>query len=945
MELVRYAAAAARGGWRRTLGAMVAVFMAVTSFVLLTGTAETQRLEVTGTIEDNIRGAYDILVRPVGTATGLEKEKGQVRANFLTGAFGGITLDQVEQVKAIGGVDVAAPIAMLGSILYYLPFRIDISDAVPEGKERYLVRYRTSVQSRGGNVDLPAGNGFMYVTSQPFTSLSSGMASISEEVDGTTAFPCSGYGGASDVVEKMKSDEPFAVTCHSLVTPEDPATTHSIIAPVGTVQLPMWTSIPLQMAAIDPVEEAKLVGLDETVVAGRFLTADDSWTPSEATPENPFGIPPQAPALLVSSAEADYQVTATIDLLPDESTSAYLEINPMDRKAIETATMKQPVTVPLGERAALTSDLYDAFLAAHLPGKDHLETLDEAFGENTLRVDWLLQTGEVSFAPGLPLRPQPTVLSEDATKILEIAGPETSTDTALRPLTLVGGEEYLRSNGGGSGEMGCEDQSECWSLITLPVVGHFDPKQVEQGAALGRVPLQEYEVPQLNLVDDVAKEALDTDRLLPDLNPAGYAQSPPSVLISIASLPVMRASQLKAIEDDPISAIRVRVSDVTGVDEVSRERIRLVAQQIVDATGLEVDIVLGSSQVTQRVELPETKLGSPALAIDELWSQKGVAVKIAQALDLKSLALFGLILASSALTVAVVARASMAARRHELAVLMVSGWPARRITAMLLIEAVLIGLAAGIVGAVVSWPLAGVLGVAFDATRAAWAIPIAVGLTVLASLAAAFSAGRRPPIETLGPAVSSGRGAILPLTGPISLGLVGLLRRPGRLVAGAAAGGLGVGALVFLGAVTSAFQGAVVGSLMGDVVAIQVRAPDVVAAVMLAVLATISIGVILLLGITEDARGYAALAAAGWQTNTLVVAMCAQAVAIALVGAVLGVGIASVAMAVVLGTLPAHAWLWAGAVTLGAVAVSLLVAVATGSVLRRLDLARLLAGD
>ncbi len=941
MELIRYAAAAARGGWRRTLGAMLAVFTAVTSFVLLTGTAETQRLELTAAVEDNIRGAYDILVRPVGSATGLEKEKGQVRANFLTGSFGGITLEQAEKVKAIGGVEVAAPIAMLGSVLYYLPFRIDITDVVPEGKERYLVRYQTSVQSRGGNVDIPADKGLLYVTERPFTSSESSFDYF-EDVDGVTRQPCGTY------EEISQPEEPLRVTCLSRMTPEDPSRVHPVVAPAGRVQLPLWTTIPLQMAAVDPVEEAKLVGLDDAVVAGRYLTDSDAWFPSVATPENPSGAPPQAPALLVSSVEADYQVTATIDLLPDESTAAYLELRPGDRKAIEAATMKQPVTAPLGERKALTSDLYDTFLAANPPGKDQL-TLEEAFGKGALTLPWLLQTGEVTYAPGLPLRPQPIVLGADEAKVLDIIGPRTSLDTALRPLTLVGGEEFLRSNGGFGTDMeaceGQEDPSACWSGVVLPIVGHFDPSKVRQGAELGRVPLQEYEVPRLELVGDDAKELLGTDRLLPDLNPAGYAQSPPSVLVPIASLPAMRASQLKAIEDDPISAIRVRVAGVTGVDQVSRERIRLVAQQIVDATGLEVEVLLGSSQTTQRVELPETELGSPAVAVDELWSQKGVAVKIADALDLKSLALFGLILASSALTVAVVARASVAARRHELAVLMVSGWPAGRITAMLIVEAVLIGLAAGLVGAAVSWPLAGALGVAFDAARAAWAVPIAVGLTVLASLAAAFSAGRKPPIETLGPAVSSARGALLPLTGPISLGLAGLLRRPGRLLAGAAAAGLGVGALVFLGAVTSAFQGAVVGTVMGDVVAIQVRGPDVVAAVMLAVLATISIGVILMLGITEDARGYAALAAVGWQTNRLLVATCAQAVAIALVGAVLGIAIASITMAVVLGMLPAHVWLWAGMVALGAAAVSLLVAVSTGGVLRRLDLARLLAGE
>ena len=68
MDIWRYALAQLRGGWRRTLASALAVLTAVTSFVLLTGSATTERLVVTDTLNRN-RGAYDILVRPAGSAT------------------------------------------------------------------------------------------------------------------------------------------------------------------------------------------------------------------------------------------------------------------------------------------------------------------------------------------------------------------------------------------------------------------------------------------------------------------------------------------------------------------------------------------------------------------------------------------------------------------------------------------------------------------------------------------------------------------------------------------------------------------------------------------------------------------------------------------------------------------------------------------------------------
>ena len=69
-----------------------------------------------GTVAANFRSAYDILVRPKGSATDLEREQGVVRPNFLSGQFGGITMKQYEQIKAISGVEVAAPIAMIGYV-------------------------------------------------------------------------------------------------------------------------------------------------------------------------------------------------------------------------------------------------------------------------------------------------------------------------------------------------------------------------------------------------------------------------------------------------------------------------------------------------------------------------------------------------------------------------------------------------------------------------------------------------------------------------------------------------------------------------------------------------------------------------------------------------------------------------------------------------------------
>ena len=55
------------------------VAVGVCSFVLLTGSAQVSRLEVTQTVDANYRSSYDVLVRPKGSQTVIEERQGTVR--------------------------------------------------------------------------------------------------------------------------------------------------------------------------------------------------------------------------------------------------------------------------------------------------------------------------------------------------------------------------------------------------------------------------------------------------------------------------------------------------------------------------------------------------------------------------------------------------------------------------------------------------------------------------------------------------------------------------------------------------------------------------------------------------------------------------------------------------------------------------------------------------
>jgi putative ABC transport system permease protein len=96
-------------------------------------------LRTVGIVSAHFVPAYDILVRPKGTRTALESRTGTIQPNFLSGLYGGITMAQYRQIAQIPGVQVAAPIAMVGYSLLVsqLSFPLPAADLSRPGRQLY----------------------------------------------------------------------------------------------------------------------------------------------------------------------------------------------------------------------------------------------------------------------------------------------------------------------------------------------------------------------------------------------------------------------------------------------------------------------------------------------------------------------------------------------------------------------------------------------------------------------------------------------------------------------------------------------------------------------------------------------------------------------------------------------------------------------------------------
>ncbi|WP_053075154.1 ABC transporter permease [Ornithinibacillus californiensis] len=106
--------------WRRKerfILLIIGAFIVSAGLTYLIGLSETNKGTIVDTLQKRWTASYDIVVRPEGTRSVTEDKK-LLEPNYLSGLSGGISLEQYETIKAIPGIEVAAPIAMLGYTSY-----------------------------------------------------------------------------------------------------------------------------------------------------------------------------------------------------------------------------------------------------------------------------------------------------------------------------------------------------------------------------------------------------------------------------------------------------------------------------------------------------------------------------------------------------------------------------------------------------------------------------------------------------------------------------------------------------------------------------------------------------------------------------------------------------------------------------------------------------------
>ncbi|MGL5406184.1 MAG: FtsX-like permease family protein [Propionibacteriaceae bacterium] len=920
MGLLRYVLSRMRGDRKRVGAIWLTICFAVTSFCVLAGSAATQHLEVTQSVEENFRTNYDILVRPKGSIAQLEAEQGLIRGNAQSSVYGGISFTDWEKITHINGVEVAAPIAMMGQVMHSVAVVINLAEAFPENQERALVHITGHVVSRNGHLNLPWSGVWVYLTraqlQEDHIAISSGgelSGPIRENIAGKSYYP--GIAGKSKEVPKQNNSLKDSWSDREDIDVIDQGSSKN-----RGYNFTLVLNLPISVAAIDPASEQRLLNMESTVTSGRWLTAADQWQISEVEGTKRASIPTVLNKEVSSDFRGEVQVDSFTATAAEEFARFSLDSNSSNSNFLKGLTPTSSKKCCISDAVTMWSEAIDKTTKKSDSSKEII--VNTGF----VRPDSVqIKRNSDAMIPE-PVEPD---LTKDYTEV-GFAPVPTFADTGYRKLDFLPAINSISQN-----------QS---NDVALEPVGVFDGSKIMQGPALAQVPMELYSSVPVLPADAATKEIVG-ERMLSDLNPAGYLQPAAAALIPISQLGVLQDRVAGIDQIAPISVMRVRVADVTGNNEISRERIRSVAEQIALETGLDVDIVVGSSSSKQLVKLPASKLGLPSLRLHEMWTKKGVSVVVTQAVDRKSLLLFGLIFLSSALTVAMGAHASVRARRQELGVLACIGWRPELLRNSILLEMAIIGVSAATVGAIIAWPLAALVGARIVWWQSMLAIPAAVLMTVLAGSFASRKARKITPITAVRSAIAVRNSGVIRLRGAISLGMMIAAKKPIRTGVGAIALGIGIGSLTLLISLNQIFHGRVVGTVLGDAVSVQVRGADTVAGIFLLTLGLISLAMILFLTMTEDARVFASLNAAGWTDRRLGGVVVTQSVCIGLLGAALGVVLGLGTIKILTKQLTVAMVHIAAEFSVIALVCCIVIALIFASRLRKLPLARLLAQD
>ena len=609
---------------------LIGLLLVSLSLTLFLNLSRFSNESVTQDLQDSWRTSYDILVRPENANAFLDVS-GQrlIEPNFLSGQPGGITRAQYETIQAIEGVEVAAPIAMIG----YLPMGfITESDTISGDPEAPWVVYK-DVKSV-----LVTDNVRTYEGSQITYTIQDRVESIGGSDNGLVFVTETGESISVPNIMSVEANDGIQVRPmgKELLTDRNGEVhfTHGFNSQIDLYLL---------IAGIDPESENALVGLEDAITTGRYLEDQD-----QPNFDFSWGIPVIANQNLYRKISVESN-TFRVMLPEDEHLAAKLQENGLNYLLALPDEALQLTDIPS------ITDFFSQKLRATI-------NVAGCIGSSGEHSDVLALPSPVNYQQldsfegyDLVLEAQPVGLSTvSAFKEVQLSQPEVSYRIPSSvPLRIRGPE-------GGYAEL-CFFPVGAFNLDDLP------------GSSLSEVPMETYSLPHAVLQYDLAGNAVNSTQIVPTNNYSGYLADTPALLMNLDS------AELISRREDFISAIRVRVSGIETIGEESQNRIEAVAEEIRARTGLQVDITLGSSPQNVLVKVPGYDDVEGLGYLEEHWARQFVGITIQREVNKEHLLFLAALIISGSMYTLSSAYLNVTYQRKQIGLYKAMGWRSRDI--------------------------------------------------------------------------------------------------------------------------------------------------------------------------------------------------------------------------------------------------------------------------
>ena len=789
------------------------------SFALLTSTSQTTVLTTEEELSRYWRTSYDILVRPPGSVDAIENEYGLLRANYLSGLYGGISIEQYETIKNLTNVEVAAPIAMIG----YMTTRPGFLFELQEGR---LYRVKRAIISTDNVHQYRQQDEYYPMKSSPHTS------------------PPARVAPDKDIARLMKLADAglgLGVSAGNL-TPGEQAL--------------------FLLAGIEPEQEAQLIDFSEAIINGRYLEESDRI-------EEEMGLG----TITLLSGEtftSSYRIPLLINSHIYEQQTASFEVDILDAPDATTLVER---TLEQGKEYLGSLPVSRHVFSREITLTEAYQWLFDTLQRSGRRVPVDHKAEDVHLSPfGFNNFHQPSPVAYREQSVPSLREFEPVLEAVPTGVVRDGQVIFRRAS-----------TREFKHPHNFNIVGTFDMAKLRDpySTRLNAVPLETYYPPIAIRRYDEIGNTVEPATLIPTLNEKGYILRPPYALTTIEGARLFAG-------DNCISAIRVRVKGVEELNERSQALIEEVAKQIYDATGLHVDITLGSSPKQLLVHIPGYENGLPVGYVEEGWVQKGVSISIHRGFNKADLLFFAAMFLVCGLYVLNSSLLAALARRRELGLMRALGWRSKAILRLLLSESTLLALTASLLGALLSLGAIAFLHLEVPRERALLILPLGLGLYLAGSIWPALKAARTPPVTAIQAGELGGQVIRLGQLSITSYGVRNTLRRRSRTLLSLLSVTISVGLVTFFLLVSVAMEGLLYGTLLGEHISLQIQGYHYVMATICFAVSAIVIADIMLMNVAERRREIGILKAIGWRSGDVFKAFVLEAAMLGMMGGILG---------------------------------------------------------